>query len=522
MTSLALTDRVYGCADRSEIWDQPVEHPAARSFLAASSRFLRSLGEASYADVWMDITALVRRCRRLICTVPLPFSSPLLELHTAALQLTRAALQLGGIVDAGHAASLTAVAENLLRLAEDECDPLGECTREFLTLDEGGVSIVVLHNRAFIGPVKEAMARYGVMTRVGTYSELATAEVFTSAAVVGPPGWMRPSLLNAPRAEYIAVVHYNFFREYPAVEPLLFAPAISTSVVRPVIKSKPYHSGDPQALEQNALMAGASGTPVLEPGECMPDEEIHASFRLPPSQHGDRQRSSDRVVAFAAALADGSYVLLPRDADARILTVQADGPCPVVTQAPASLVGPGDCIALRSRSHHQDLMDRADALLGPSATSLRSLQAGWKSQLLEKTRQHPRGIRGVADDLRRRGARTANVSYWISTWCIRPRSQDDFTVVMSYLARSDEAATAWGQLRLIDRAHRSAGQRYATNLQQALTLQHVQQMTTAGWCEVRTAGNDSGTLIARIEHVLPDRLYAPVQALCRLRPTEDV
>ena len=83
------------------------------------------------------------------------------------------------------------------------------------------------------------------------------------------------------------------------------------------------------------------------------------------------------------------------------------------------------------------------------------------------------------------GAVTANVSYWISGWCIRPRNKEDFAVVLRYLGDGADVDRVWERLRRIDSAHRSAGQRYADDLQQALTPHSVERLVAIGWCIVR-------------------------------------
>ncbi|WP_035851057.1 hypothetical protein [Kitasatospora azatica] len=521
MTTLEEIDQVYACAAECEIWDQPVEHPTARAFVFAATGFLRALGEAEDTELWRSSAALLRRCRRLVCTVPLPFDEPLLQFEDAARQLAAAAAGFDGIADPGHVERLRTATLSLERLAADGGDPLGDCVRDFLTLEDPRDGIVVLSDRRFTDAVAEAMALNGVQTRIGTYADLVGHDIYASAVVVGPPAWIRPGLLNAPRIGNLALVHYGFFRESPEVAPLLFGPAVSTHVTRPIKKSKPFRYGAPETSALSPQPPEPEGVGLLSAEECSPSEEIQASFPRYPAE-GSYRGVPDQVEAHAAVLADGSHVLLPTDADARILALRAeDLPDVHVEQVSASSVGRGDYLALRNRSHHQDLMDRADAILGLDAASLRATQAEWKKRLWERTERHPRGIRGVAGELRSLGAVTANVGYWVSGWCIRPRSKDDFAVVLRYLALGADVDGAWERLRRIDSAHRSAGQRYAHDLQRALTPDSVERLVAAGWCTVSPTGPDSETLIARIDDILPDTLQVPLHALCRLSATED-
>ncbi|MET8644504.1 hypothetical protein [Streptomyces sp. NPDC004675] len=521
MTMLEEIDQVYACAAECEIWDQPVEHSTARAFVFAATGFLRGLGEVADSELWRSSAALLRRCRRFVCTIPLPFDHPLLQFEAAARQLEVKSAQLEGVADSGHVERLRSVVPSLRGLAADGGDPLGDCTREFLTLEDPCDGFVVLSDRRFTGAVAETMALNGVEASIGTHADLLGHDIYASVVIVGSPTWTHPGLLNAPRTENLALVHYGFFREDPEVAPLLFGPAASTHVTRPIKKSKPFRCGAPETPVLGWQPVEPDEASLLSAEECSPSEEIRASFPRYSSTGGHRG-VPDQVEAHAAVLADGSHVLLPTDLDARVLSLRAEElPDIQVEQVLASSVGRGDYLALRNRPHHQDLMDRADAILGPDAASLRATQAEWKGWLWERTEQHPRGIRGVADELRSRGAVTANVGYWVSDWCIRPRSKADFAVVLHYLAAGADVDRVWERLRRIDSAHRSAGQRYADDLQRALTPDRVARLIAAGWCTVRLTGSDSETLVARIDYTLSGTLQVPLNALCRLRSTED-
>ncbi|MEU6724736.1 hypothetical protein ABZ917_13580 [Nonomuraea wenchangensis] len=516
MTALEHIDRLYTCAQECEIWDQPVEHAAARTFVFATTKLLRELSDAQTSDLWNRSALLLRQTRRLVCTIPLPFSDPQMHFRSRADQLARHALRLDGVADPVLVDALSRTASSLAHLAACDEDPLGDCVRDFITLDNPLDGIVVIRDRQYVQAVGESMARNSVEVRVGTEADLAGREVYPSAASVGPPRWMRPGLLNAPRAHYLALVHYNFFREEADVEALLYGPATSTDVVRPVLKASPFLCGAPE-------VSPTEPTDLLMTRECSLGEEIQVAFPRP-SAGGGLSSARNHVQARAALLSDGSHVLLPTDtdSDARILTLRVEKlPEIRVEHISASAVGCGDHLALRNRPHHEDLVGRADALLGPDAESLRNTQSLWKNILWERTEAHPRGIGGVADELRLAGASTANVSYWVSDWCIRPRSKADFAVVLRFLGITADVDEIWERLRRIDSAHRRAGHRYVNDIQQAATPERVALLMTVGWCAMTLAGADSETVLARVEHILPEPLQVPLSALCRLRKPED-
>ncbi|MGW4799540.1 hypothetical protein ACWEPC_44705, partial [Nonomuraea sp. NPDC004297] len=114
MTAIAQINAIYECARECEIWDQPVEHHGARAFIAPATALLRELGEASSSDVWRPTALLLRRTRRLICAVPLPFSHPALDLGEVALRLEDQVRRLDRIAGSSQIQVLNAAAAALV------------------------------------------------------------------------------------------------------------------------------------------------------------------------------------------------------------------------------------------------------------------------------------------------------------------------------------------------------------------------------------------------------------------------
>ncbi|MEV0054329.1 hypothetical protein AB0H34_27955 [Saccharopolyspora shandongensis] len=522
MTVFDEIGQVYACASECEIWDQPVLHTAAQTFVLDATRFLHSLGGEHDSDLWQQSAALVRRCRRLVCTVPIPFTHPELSLQKSVQALKDTISGLRGIADPVHLDRLQTVTARLQSIAADTGDPLGDCARDFLSLDAPEESVVILPDQRFAAAVSAAMVEKGVTARIATQAAISGRHVYNSAVIIGPPSWIRPSILNAPRVRNLALVHYDVFRDVPEVLPLLTHPASSTHVLRTVRKSEPFRgdAGDDRQGTVGTQMSQPSDA-LLTPEECTPAEEIKASFRANPRQ-GKAERAGNHVEAYAAVLVNGYHVFLPKDSDTRVLALKtADPTGGHVELLTAPEVVAGDYIALRNRYHHQEIVDRADIILGAEAASLRAVQAAWKEQLWRRCEQHPQSTRGVAEDIRRRGAATANVGYWVTSWCIRPRRKEDFAVVLGYLDSGISIDPTWEKLRRIDSAHRSAGRRYVDDLQNSLSKDNLEQLHSEGWCTVYPMGADSPTLIAQIDYILKDTLQVPLEMLCRYRTTEE-
>lgn len=514
--------QVYACATECEIWDQPVLHTVAQNFVLDATRFLNSLGEERYSDLWQEPTALIRRCRRLVCTVPIPFTHPELGYDKTVQALNDTVSDLRGIADPVHLDRLQAVTVRLQSIAADVGDPLGDCARDFLSLDSPGESIVILPDQRFAASVSAAMVEKGVTARIATQAAISGRHVYNSAVIIGPPSWIRPSVLNAPRVRDLALVHYDVFRDVPEVLPLLTHPASSTHVLRTIRRSEPFRveaDDDRQGTVETQMEQPSSA--LLTPEECTPAEEIKATFQENPRQ-GKEERESNHVEAYAAVLANGYHVFLPKDSDTRVLALRTadptDGHVELLT---VPEVAAGDYIASRNRYHHQDIVERADLILGAEAASLRAVQAAWKKQLWRRCDQHPQGSRGVADDLRHRGAATVNVGYWVTSWCISPRRKEDFAVVLRYLDFGISIDSTWEKLRRIDSAHRMAGRRYVDDLQKSLSTDKLEQLHSEGWCTAYPMGADSPTLIAQIDYILKGTLQVPLEMLCRYRTTEE-
>ncbi|MFF4230218.1 hypothetical protein [Streptomyces sp. NPDC001820] len=520
------TSQVYASAQHCEIWDEAVTYEPVRNVVLAITRLLRSLEESADSDLWRERTQLMRRASRWMTTVPLPLSSVDLGLGEAGQQLTAWANRMREVLPEEMSEKLTSIGSALSWLGRDKSDPLGDCASEFVTLDEPGSRLVVLTDRRFSRAVTTAMARRGVSAHVGTYVDLQTSKVFSSAAVIGPPMWVPPSVLSAPRVRNLSLVHYQFFHQTTEVAPLFGevfgAVTASTDVVREVQRSRPYEVGNAPGWQPPPRQDPEPAEELLSDAEYSPAAEILADLRHEQLRRTQAAVHEPLFRAQIASLADGSHVLLPLESIAWVLSVDPDAPPGRrVAHEVAASASPGQFLALRTRPHHQDLVDRADDLLGADAVRLRAVQSRWKRELRDRTLAHPRGIRGVADELRRLGAQTANVAYWTSIWCIKTRSRDDFGVVMRYLGRGAEAEQVWADLARIDSAHRRSGRSSVDRLEAALSPRNLDQLREAGWSKVRAEGAYGALVITRIDEFIPGIHQVPANALCTLLQPEE-
>ncbi|MEV6975350.1 hypothetical protein [Kitasatospora sp. NPDC093806] len=518
--SMLDADGVYQRAD-AEIVEQPVRHSGVSAFMYAASQFLRAVGESEGSDLWRQSCAEIRRARWLIGTVPLPLKSGALGLRESAEALAGRARVIERVADRGLLRQFDAVADALRNLGRERENPLARGVLKYLESPGAGSVLVVVTSRAHQDDAVAAFTALRCPVDVGTARDLAGTRVYGAAVVIGPVGWLPPGVLNAPRASRIGLVHYDFYREPQDVWPLFGEGPVrrgrmpSRIIRRPSLLlggAEVLRAGVPEVSEP----PGLTGFDVLSlAGEAVAGLPADVLEQPAPGAH-------ERVAAQAAQLADGSFVLLPRDGGVqKVLLVEADDEGrPAVEAVDAATVTIGDAVVLRGGSYYQSLVERADAALGEDALMLREIQRVWKAQLRHRVARHRDGVDGVATDLKARGATTANLGYWTGPWCIRTRLKADFTVVMRYLGRGDEADHAWEALGRIDHAHRKVGRNYAEAVQRAVSGRTWETLQSDQWCDISLDDTEAGARVALVDSLLPGQLTVPVHYLCRLRSLE--
>jgi hypothetical protein len=518
--SLWEVDEVYRQADCA-VEEQPVHHSGVYSFMRSASQFLYSVGESEGSDLWRRACAEIRRARWVLGSVPLPLNSRQMRFQEIASGLVETAVHLEQVADADAVGRLYAVSQALSRLSEDSANPLANGTQGFLTSGRSRTALVVITNRSYQDAVVQAFGTVRCPVEIGLVSDLLGAEVYDSAVVVGPVGWLPPGVLNAPRAGRLGLVHYGFYRESLDIPPLLSeGPTLRGTMPTRIRRRRPIIVGPPSTLWEESSSEGAAS--LLRDLDVVSLAQDAIAGLPPESVRNGATSGHERVEARVAQLADGSYVLLPVETDVhKVLLIEPDADDqPSVDAVDGALVTVGDFIVLRGSSYYESLVERADALLSDDAPTLRAMQREWKAQLHDQIVHHPDGRQGVAKDLKARGAVTTNLDYWTSPWCIRTRRQADFSVVMRYLGRAVEAKDVWDGLGRIDHAHRSAGRSYVEAVQRAVSGDLWQQLWGDRWCDIPLDDTDSGARAALVDAFLPGHLRVSPHYLCRLRNPE--
>jgi hypothetical protein len=138
---------------------------------------------------------------------------------------------------------------------------------------------------------------------------------------------------------------------------------------------------------------------------------------------------------------------------------------------------------------------------------LRELIASWGAATLERK-------------LREAGARTANVRYWASDHAIRPRSHDDFQILLVTLGLKDQGPQLMSAADEILGAHIEAGH-YIRGLLEA-KIKQAGLDHSGGVLRIELEADDGGELaVFRLLRVATEQFRVPESALRQPFPVED-
>src|SRR5207253_1695103 len=90
-------------------------------------------------------------------------------------------------------------------------------------------------------------------------------------------------------------------------------------------------------------------------------------------------------------------------------------------------------------------------------------------------------------------ARPANVHYWMSSKCIRPRKEEDFVAILTFAGLDARAQELWAAMGEIDRAHRRAGHLIRQMLLQKIADTSLEPLERDGEMVFDLGDHDGGT-----------------------------
>jgi len=476
------------------------------------SHFVRELSTL-VKDLEDDIhwISFVRRCRRTLrdlITTPIAPNRSTLDVQGTTIVLEELLARCRG----GYPAEMIEAAEYCIlaigELTIDASNPLGERTCEILETGNpknSGVLVLTRH----LDATKSWLANKSPKTRLFMTAEFPEMEKLESLVILGPSCWFPSFVLGAPRAESIAVVHFDWLRDHPLERNLLAGDHASVGIE-----------------VSNAFRADAVA-PLDE------EDEMDAELLLPKvdwdrlakDSAGIGKVSGDAhqyIEARLYLLAGGFGVYLEAIGESSIDSVELEGGSEPRLRRKSTLhVSRGDYVVLRSFGGSGDyIVDIADVDLGRSASQLRSLQREWKSRLGEKVEDLGLGL--VEYQLKRLGIVSPNVRYRLLRQSIKSQKSDDFRILMEYIGLGDRAEKFWAAMNEIHSAHIRAGHQARSLLEAAVLDADLTQLRQTGHINVSLSEIDVGALgVFRVEDGSPTTQIVEEEDVRKLIKLED-
>ena len=216
----------------------------------------------------------------------------------------------------------------------------------------------------------------------------------------------------------------------------------------------------------------------------------------------DSQKDDEIVECRLMRFVDGRYVLFPEedielDEERIDVLVDAENSNERVVEISVAELDEDSIILLRDgETSMQAIIPEADKYMGKSAPQHRSNQAKWKIKLLEKLRTL--GRERVDRDLKDRGIERPYSKDWSRPTGMRPQSDKNFEILLSYLGFSDmERRQIFESSTRIRGAHSTAGRNITHGLKQAFANVNIDDIYAAGSLS-KSLNDDSGARVTAL------------------------
>ncbi len=476
------------------------------------SHFVRELS-ALVKDLEDDLhwISFVRKCRRTLrdaITTPIAPNRPAFDISETIVVLEESLAR----CRRGYPSEMIESAEYCIlaigELAIDDSNPAGDRVCEILETgnpNNSGVLVLTRHLNA----TKSWLANKSPQTRLLMPAELSQVGRFETLVVLGPSCWFPSFVLSAPRAESIAVVHFDWLRDHPLDRNLLAGHHVSVGVdVSTAFRTEAVvMSDEDDGFDAELLLPKVDWERLARASAGLE--------RVPRDVHQE-------VEARLYLLAGGFGVYLEAIGESRIDSVELEGGSEPQLRRKSTLeVARGDHVVLRSFGGSGDyIVDIADDDLGRSATQLRSLQREWKARLREKV--EVLGLSLVERQLRGLGIVSPNIRYRLLRQSIKSQKSDDFRILMEYIGLGDRSEKLWAAMNEIHRAHIRAGQKARSLLEAAVLAADLTQLIQTGHINVSLREIDVGAIgVFRVEDCSPATQMVEEEDLRKLIKLED-
>ncbi len=508
---------VYSDASQCEIIRHWVDHARLAQFSRSLRTLVQSLGDEGADEFWRRTLGPIRRTAFALCSTPLPFA------HLAATagldwgQIHRQVRQCQQLYPDSSEILRVVVLELeqlLLETATPLTDPL-----ETLCQQHGALS-VVLRNPRMNRLVADFFAGSRSLRKatVVSASQLRGPHHGSVLVAIGPCGWFPEYVFSAPRAPAIHVVSYRWIRDGWKPGPrLLHQPDAAGD------RSRSHRIG---AMPRMSTETAGNGSPVptdLSPPELLPPLPVFGRNGSPyGASHPDG--ADDAVPARLCHLSGDRAVFVAADDGSSSLIIDASElGRSAVRRVPVDELQQGLYLLLRTAGGGDFIAPLADRILGPSAGSRRSEQAEWKECLIRTAVERFGSVSRrdlaslICSELQAQGlsqARPANVHYWMSSKCIRPRKSEDFAAILKFAGLEQRTERLWSAMGEIDRAHRRAGHLIRRMLLQKIAEASLEPLERDGEMDFDLGDQDGGCLSAyQITDVLTQEFEVPADRI---------
>lgn len=508
--SIDETDKLYQCARNCQLYKHQVRHTTFRDF-CTTVRSLENATKMQEEDYWQELLQKVKFFRFMHYAAPIPINYQANELlqflekekKNCQRFFPNFFLRLQELVD--RVSALLAISDN----------PLLEKILE-LTSYEGSAKHAILLKEAYLLPtVEELVGAEDSLQQVEFVNkyQLRGSQCYQKLFVVGPHYWFPEYIFRAPRAEEIHYIHYSWISDTWEVQPVFIKPTRSQSTSKDVsAPTSTFNDNKSEGQEQGEV----------------PEINWHIlSAKVMKSPADDR--SLELVPSRLYLLAGDHAVFLETNEHARVLTLDLEAgedgeeeEMQQVRRVPISKLQVGMFLLLRTEGGGDYIIPIANRLLAGDAIRFREIQEQWKSLLRKQVDE--RGLLAVCIDLLDLGGSKhiseINLRYWISSKCIRPQNDDDFSAIMKLVGLAGNETLYQDVANKIESAHRRAGKYIRELLIKQVSTANLHEIHKQGYREFELPRSDGGSLTAfRIEHISPlsttvsaSRIGRPVSA----------
>jgi len=522
--SISSATEVYGDALRCEIIRHWVDHPELSELSHSLRELVQSLGDEATDEYWRRSLGPIRRLGFTFCSTPLPFSEAAAVAGIDWGKLHRQVRLCEQLFPDAHE-RLANLAQQLEGLSAEAGSPFIE-PLEQLHQPSGGLC-VVLRNPRMNQAVAAFFARTATLrnARVVSPSQLRGGHLCNMLAAIGPCGWFPEHVFSAPRAASVHIILPRWIRDPWKPGPIFLhsSDTSGSSSLNHRIGAMPRVSGETGPTNH-------SPTDIL-PVDLLPPMPTLGRNGLPltGSQSHD---SAETFLARLCHLSGNRAVFVAADDGSTSLIIDTiEMGHAAVRRVSADELEPGQYLLLRTSGGGDFIAPLADRILGDLAETRRSEQVEWKQCLVSAATEGfgPLGRRElsalVSSELQSKNlsqARPANVHYWMSSKCIRPRKIEDFVAILKFAGLEERSQQLWSAMGDIDRAHRRAGHVIRRMLLHKIATASLETLERDGEMDFELGDEDGGTLSAfQIAEIVAEDFEVPADRIGLLLEMED-